>query len=100
MGDLNSGGGGSVHWSINIKNPGPVTQPIKQPQGRYLTKGSDEGGKKGQSFTIRIKLPKRGSLIDFMKTLDQEGNRVVFKLPIENDKSQIHIHWPDKGAKN
>lgn len=101
MGDQNTGGGGSVHWHINVKNQKPAFGPYKD-DGRFHIVGADEGGKNGQLFTIKIKLPKGETLDDFKSKLKKEGDRVVFTLPIsaKKDLSQIHIHWPDKGSKS
>ena len=43
MGDQNTGGGGSVHWHINVKNQKPVFVSHKD-DGRFHTYGADEGG--------------------------------------------------------
>lgn len=98
MGDQNTGGGGSVHWHINFKNQKPVFFSQKD-DGRFHTYGADEGGKKGQRFTVKIKLQKGETLDDFKAKLKKVGNKVVFTVPIsaKKDLSQIHIHWPDKG---
>ena len=93
-----TGGGGSVHWHINVKNQKPVFGPQKN-DGRFHIYGADEGGKKGQRFTVKIKLAKGETLDDFKAKLKKVGTKVVFTLPIsgKKDLSQIHIHWPDKG---
>jgi dihydroxyacetone kinase-like predicted kinase len=99
MGDLNSGGGGSVLWHINVKNQKPVPPAVTKDDGRFHIYGADEGGKKGQHFTVRIKLQQGETLDAFKAKLKKVGNKVVFTVPIstKKDLSQIHIHWPDKG---
>jgi hypothetical protein len=97
MGDLNSGGGGSVHWHVRVKNPKPGVPPDSN-DGMTHYFGADEGGNIGERFSVSIKLPHGLNLDTFKAELDVTGNRVVFTLPIEDDKDQIHIHWPNKGG--
>ena len=117
MGDNNTGGGGSVQWSVNGHNvrgvpaSTPMTPKPGQPKPHHQH-GVDETIPNSR-FTIRIKLP-RTSGDPFLSELQAAANNpvggaVTFTLPIEDKQSgfnpptpdQIHIDWPsDPDAQN
>ena len=91
-GDSNTGGGGSVHWTVNTPNGG-------------LT-GRDPDGQKDTDFTVIIRVRPGMSAAQFAARLRQvitpDGDHVYFNLPIEDrgedpPQPQIQVVW---GASN
>ena len=122
MGDQNTGGGGSVLWRIAARKPvQDLERVLKAKQvmalnsqiedkreivlstkytrvsragQRYVMEGADDGASIGQNFTVTVKF---SDLKKFKRSFrwDDEAKTLTFKVPIERDPSQIHIHWPD-----
>jgi hypothetical protein len=94
LGDSETGGGGSVQWSYNVKSL--KRHSNGQVGGRDTQDGADVSGVEGRDFfTVSIAWP--GGLESFKQavTASPNGNRVEFKLLIQDDPTQIKIHWPD-----
>ena len=87
-GDSNTGGGGSVRWSVNSTN-GALS-------------GEDLDGDADTDFTVVIKVRAGMNAAQFAGRLRQvitaDGDHVFFNLPIEKGvENQIQVVW---GARN
>jgi hypothetical protein len=93
MGDSNTGGGGSVQWSVRMKREKRSGRTIDS--GYTKVDGADTGQIEDQDdFTISVALD--GETIDqFRAAWDRQGNRAERKLKIRTDSGQIKIQWPD-----
>ena len=95
MAESNTGGGGSVQWSIDCKHL-KETGYLPFQKTRHTVWGvSGTGREKKDKFTVSIALPEGVSLEQFKKGLKGAGRRVVFKIPITRNPKQITIRWPD-----
>ena len=106
MGDNQTGGGGSVYWSVDgerVAETGPRAphnQHAGHGIGRHHQDGIDEDGAIGDLFTVSIKVPNgfesaQAYLSQFEWQVDNGGRRIYFNLPIEDDPDQIHVSWGD-----
>ena len=98
MGDNNTGGGGSVQWSIDVKHAGlKAADGTSTDMGQQNHGGHDLDGEVGDLFTVSIKVPGGDSAqayINELKTkLSPDGNRIFFNLPIEKHDNQIRVSW-------
>ena len=95
MGDSQTGGGGSVQWSIDCKHL-KETGYLPGQKSRHAVWGSCATGREGKDkFTVSVALPEGVTLEQFKKGLKGVGRRVVFKIPINKNPKQITISWPD-----
>ena len=101
-GDSQTGGGGSVFWSVDVDNVdnNPVETTCEDHGGgRYHQRGHDNDGVAGiDKFTISIRIPEQAldaqALLAALQGADtSEAGRVKFALPIERHKDQIRITW-------
>jgi hypothetical protein len=104
MGDNQTGGGGSVYWSVDgkrVDETGPRAPHNKHTghgNGPHHQDGIDNDGAIGDDFTVSIKVPKEfdsaeAYLEQFKWQIDQGGKRIYFNLPIEDDPDQVHVSW-------
>jgi hypothetical protein len=98
MGDNNTGGGGSVRWSINANS---VEAADVTGDGPHYLEGHDKDGDVGDFFTVSIRAPKKYKsaqdyLDDLKLAVDQDpgdGKRIYFNLPIEEHFDQVRVSW-------
>ena len=107
MADQNTGGDGSVRWSIDADNV-RVHESRHLDNGRLNHHGVDRTGMPGKDwFTVSIEVPKQfeGDAAKYLAALkgdgvfglradDRDPGRVYFNLPIERmNHDQIRISW-------
>ena len=121
------GGDGSVRWEVDVRNarykdvvsrPNPV--PPGEAVGPYQNIGVDDTGEEPYSYTVVVKIPKRGpgtlrtARADFAASLsaaaqqaraavkDRRITSVFFQLPVEDrahggaNHDQLHIDWDER----
>ena len=92
MGNSQTGGGGSVQWTVNVKRL--KRQSVGQNAGRDVQDGADYAGKEGiDYFTVSVKYP--NGLQSFKDNLVAMGQTIKFDLLMTGDPRQIEIEWPD-----
>lgn len=108
-GDSQTGGGGSVYWTIDVDKLDFVREETACQDGdgrgrRFHETGRDRDGVTGKDrFTISIKVPdddKEAAI--FRKMLQQASSqrgRVTFTLPIEDNPNQIRITWGNRPSR-
>ena len=110
-GDSNTGGGGSVYWSVDVNNgdDSKITS-VKDSNGHHHQRGKDKDGVPGVDyFTVTIRIPQGqqpnvylGNLRNAIQvTLDNA--HVTFPVLIEDlgpgdDHKQINITWGDQSG--
>jgi hypothetical protein len=106
MADQNTGGDGSVRWSVEADNV-RAHESKHLDNGRLSHHGVDRAGTPGKDwFTISIEVPAQfhGDAAQYLEALKGEGalglrkdpndNRVYFNLPIERmNHDQIRLSW-------
>jgi hypothetical protein len=108
MSDQNTGGDGSVRWSVDA---GEVKHHVSNQQidGRFQHEGVDKTGRPGDWFTVSIKVPRRfktaqayldaltsGDPIWGLKPDPDRQKRVEFNIQIERmTPGQIRVSWGD-----
>lgn len=111
MADQQTGGDGSVSWSVTADEVDPifvVNNHMGPGKGRHFQSGKDESGKVGGWFTVSIRAPEGMSVADYLDALKSgKGdlairpgsgpNRVQFKVKIEAyTPDQIRVSWGDR----
>jgi hypothetical protein len=112
MSDQNTGGDGSVRWTIDAENV-REHQVNRRENNSHVETGVDRSGKPGDWFTISIKVPREiRSKAEFLARLrdaddkiwsikedpDPDEQRVEFNLRIEpKTPDQIRISWGSSG---
>lgn len=102
-GDSQTGGGGSVHWSIDVdKVDYKRAETICEDHGdgRFHQRGRDRDGvARRDRFTVSIRIPDNRNEARKLRRLlggaddGSQRGRVTFTLPIERHKDQIRITW-------
>ena len=91
----NTGGGGSVRWSIEVKDPKEMLNHLRASRGAHVMSGASHSGIEGDDkFTISIRLPKKITFDVLKSQMRERKGRLVFKIPIESFADQITIRWP------
>lgn len=111
MSDQNTGGDGSVRWTIDAENV-REHRAIRLENNRHEETGVDRSGKPGDWFTISIKVPRDiGSKEEYLRRLregdlvwgirgdpDDDENRIEFNVRIEEKTpNQIRVSWGSSG---
>jgi hypothetical protein len=108
MSDQNTGGDGSVRWSVDAGNVKHHTSN-HQIGGSFQHEGVDKTGRPGDWFTISIKVPRRfksvqaylealtgGDPVWGVKPDPEKQKRVEFNIQIERmTPAQIRVSWGD-----
>jgi hypothetical protein len=105
-GDGNTGGGGSVCWSLRVSNADDAkTKDDQISNGKHKQKGRDQTNYVGENFTITIRIPqgykdRPDEYLTYLKNNinKSDSTHVQFFLPIEDDgpngdHKQINIQW-------
>jgi hypothetical protein len=107
MADQNTGGDGSVRWSIDADNV-KLHESRHSDNGRLNHHGIDRSGTPGKDwFTVSIEVPKQfdGNAAKYLEALkgggpfglradERDSNRVYFNVPIEKmNHDQMRISW-------
>jgi hypothetical protein len=108
MSDQNTGGDGSVRWSVDA---GDIKHHASNQQinGSFQHEGVDKTGRPGDWFTVSIKVPKRfktphaylealtgGDPVWGLKPGPDKQKRVEFNIQIERmTPGQIRVSWGD-----
>jgi hypothetical protein len=109
-GDSNTGGGGSVYWSLDVNNADDAkTKDTKIANKRHHQEGKDCDGNpaNGDVFTVTIRIPQGqtpGGYVTGLQNaiqLSSDNAHVWFTVPIEDlgaadDHRQINIKWGDQ----
>jgi hypothetical protein len=111
MADQNTGGDGSVRWSLvadHVDRTETTFSHEGDGRGRHHQRGIDHDGQVGDWFTVSIEVPAEiGSVEDYLKALkDGEDNlfglkrdptgadRIYFNVRIESrNPDQIRVSW-------
>jgi hypothetical protein len=99
-GDANTGGGGSVYWTVMTNSLEITDSDIKRSDKAsvlFHQEGSDKDGDINTDFTVSIKAPRGETAAQFLERLKQEltvdKDRVYFNLAIEDAKDQVRVSW-------
>ena len=100
-GDNNTGGGGSVKWTVHANKVKKTETKDKHTgsdeTGNHEQEGRDQDGDPGEKFTVSIKVPAGKTPEQFIREFaltEDAGSRVYFNLLIEKEVSdQIRISW-------
>jgi hypothetical protein len=100
MGEGQFGGDGSVKWEIENANDDKAQFHHDPPNGHPERKVRGVDKKYGPDFVVSLKPPKGTSADDFKKDLENGGltivdGRVVLRIPIEKEKRQVVVSWPE-----
>jgi hypothetical protein len=108
MSDQQTGGDGSVRWSVDADNVSEV-ESRHISNGRHQQHGIDKAGDAGDWFTVSIRVPDEiGSVDAYLRALKDgdenllwgikkdpvDGKRVYFNVRIEKKThDQIRVSW-------
>ena len=100
-GDGNFGGGGSVKWSVDIRNAKPAnsTITVDHPKKQFRHEGVDDTPR-NNAFAVSIRFPEspaaRARLAkELQRAASQCENGEAFTLtvPVEGYEPQIRVNW-------
>ena len=107
MGDSQTGGDGSVQWSVDgtsVADTGPKAprnQHTNPGKGPHHQDGVDDDGAIGDFFTVSIRVPQGVAVDEYLRQFvwQVDGRRIWFNLPIEEDPlhqpDQVRVSWGD-----